>query len=663
MFFRAMLITLFMYADFASAESSLLQLRIMAENDVAAAYLEIQRLRSTKKVPSDRPKEIALLNLQSRVEFLLGHTNLAENHSTQSLAIASELSDEDGQADALLNLAKIALNQGKLELSTELTSRSANLLPKIEDAALASEIMFWQVLAYRRLGKEQESIRLALQALDNAERSGNQLALAFSFRGLALSYEQSHRNAEALEYSNKMLVASKKIPSKIFEAYSLQGLATRPGAQADFAKSEDLMLRAIGIYKELKTPFLQNIGRLSLARMYSEQRSYAKSIEVLTEAIDLYQQSTAVLGYWYALTSRCNAYIQTQDFVKAEQDAALALIMAKKMGDFSFHAQSLDLLASTAAAGGDYPRAYRLTLESAELRNSNMIQASKHNVSEAVSSYEQENQQKYINDLNQRNLQQERQIEQKHLQQRWLITLLISAVLLLFITVYFLGRLTRVNQKLRGLGGRLETIREEERKQIAQDIHDDMGQYLTTIRMDIAGINSLCVNDIPAIAEKAQALKALVDQAISVMRSIVSRIRPAPLNLGVRSALEWQTEEFTKNSGISCKLDISTDVPDLTSEKHMTTVFRIVQESFTNIIKHADATAVVVKVMATDRKFILKIQDNGRGFNNKDIRPNCFGLAGMQERVHMLDGQLTIRSQARLGTEICLMFSIPKEDS
>jgi signal transduction histidine kinase len=235
-------------------------------------------------------------------------------------------------------------------------------------------------------------------------------------------------------------------------------------------------------------------------------------------------------------------------------------------------------------------------------------------------------------------------------------------VLLLLVTVYFLRRLGRVNLRLRGLAARLETAREEERKQIARDLHDEMGQYLTALRLDISGIDLLCAEQNSLVTERTRALKALVDKAISVMRSIVTSIRPAPLEMGVVSALEWLADEFSKTSGITCQLNVSPNVPDLMGDKYMTAVFRVVQESLTNIVKHAGATNVNIRLSVSDRKFFLCIADNGIGFNLKEVKQHCYGLTGMRERAYMLGGELTLHSQANGGTEVCLTFSINESD-
>jgi len=646
----------------ASTDNSLYNLRIMAENDPVAAYREVKQLRAELTDSTTDSTQIPLLNLQARLEFLLADSVQAEQHSNQALMLATQRSDAIGQADALLNLAKIVLGQGRLELSTELTFRSAALLSKMDDPALTAEIMFWQVLAYRRRGREQEAVTMALQAMEIAAQSENLLALAFAYRGLSLSYEQSYHNTESLAYSQLMLRTAEQIPSRLFEAYSLQDLATRAGTSTAFSVAETLMQQAIGLYRQLHTPFSLSIGLLSQARMYTDQQRYAQSLDALTEAISIYQQYPAALGYWYALIARSNVYVQLQEFDKAEKDARLALATAQQMDDIMFHSQNLDLLATIAAAKSDYAAAYTLRVQSSELINSHKLQMAQHNVSEAVSGYEQERQQRYIDSLNQQNLQQSQQIKQKQLQQSWLVTLLVGSLLLLLLTVYFLRRLGQVNLQLRGLAARLETAREEERKQIARDLHDDMGQYLTALRLDISGMDVLCADQSPVVAQRIRALKALVDKAISIMRSIVTSIRPAPLEMGVIFALEWLAEEFSNTSGISCQLDISPDVPELVSDKYMTAVFRVVQESLTNIVKHAEATHVIIRLSVSYRKFFLSIADNGKGFNLNEIKQNCYGLTGMRERAYMLGGELTLRSRVNDGTEIGLTFRIAEDE-
>ncbi|MBB3060970.1 tetratricopeptide repeat-containing sensor histidine kinase [Microbulbifer rhizosphaerae] len=254
-----------------------------------------------------------------------------------------------------------------------------------------------------------------------------------------------------------------------------------------------------------------------------------------------------------------------------------------------------------------------------------------------------------------------KELQRKVLQQLWLFTLLVGCLLLLSGTAYFLWRLRHSNALLRRLAARLEFVREEERKRIARDIHDDLGQYLTTMRMEISGIRMLCEDKEPAIVDRTRSLNQLIDQTISVSRSIAASLRPAQLDMGGSSALEWLVEEFSKKTGIECQLEVDAEDINL-SDKYITAIFRILQESLTNVARHALATRVRVSIRFPGQELEMLIEDNGKGFESGKAKKHSFGLAGMQERALMLGGELVIDSKPGAGTSIRFKVHVPKED-
>lgn len=642
-----------------SAERSFNALRLMAENDVPGAYSQVQKLRSELTESATARERVQLLNLQARIEFLLALTEQAAAHNNQALQLAVQTDYAVGQADALLNLAKIALNQGKLTESTELTFRSHNLLADIEHPALQAEVKFWVVLAYRRMGKEQESVKAAMEALELARKNEDPTALAYAYRGMALSFEQSHHNAEAHDYSQLMLFYARQLPSKLLEAFALQGLASRAD-DSENSESEQLMQQAISLYRQLATPFSLNIGLLTQARMLQGQDRDAERLSLLSEAVNNYRRYPNPLGLWYALMARSDAYQQLSELDKAEQDATIALQTAGEIGYWPIHRQSLDRLATIAAARQDYERAYQLSAESVALEQQATEQASHANTTQAVAAYEQDSQQRQIDSLNRHNAQQATELKEKHLQQRWLYTLLFGSLLILSGTAYFLLRLRRTYAQLRGLTSRLECVREEERKRIAQDLHDEMGQYLTTLRLEISAIGMLCQGENAKVVQRTHILKALIDHSIQVMRDIAASLRPAALDMGGVAALEWLAEEFTRRTSVTCQLD-TTNLGLQLNDKYMTTVFRIVQESLTNITRHAQASEVNISLQSKGRDLTLLVSDNGRGFNPAEIKHQSFGLSGMRERALMLGGELHISSILNKGTRVSFFVRVPED--
>jgi len=214
----------------------------------------------------------------------------------------------------------------------------------------------------------------------------------------------------------------------------------------------------------------------------------------------------------------------------------------------------------------------------------------------------------------------------------------------------------RSRAELRELAAHYENVREDERRVMAREVHDELGQNLTALRM---GLSVLAAQPgrVP-VADEAKRLKGLVDQSISVVRGIARSLRPAAMDLGIASALRWLASEFESNSGIRCELDIDLGHCRLEDER-ATMLFRIAQESLTNVARHAEATRVWVRMRHINRFVILEVGDNGRGFVVSERVGGGFGLLGMKERALSLGGELAIFS--RPGEGAVVSVHIPLE--
>lgn len=212
---------------------------------------------------------------------------------------------------------------------------------------------------------------------------------------------------------------------------------------------------------------------------------------------------------------------------------------------------------------------------------------------------------------------------------------------------------------LQELASRRETAREEERKRIAREIHDELGQHLTALRMGVSTLRFQFGRDNPALAARVQGLIELADKTIQVVRDVAATLRPAILDAGICSAIEWLTAEFERHSGIGCRLELPAADPGFDDERAMA-LFRIIQESLTNIARHADARQVDVVLQDRGGECLLEIRDYGRGFVPADVRKSAFGLVGMRERALMLGGEIAIDSVPEGGTTI--RVTIPTHD-
>ena len=214
----------------------------------------------------------------------------------------------------------------------------------------------------------------------------------------------------------------------------------------------------------------------------------------------------------------------------------------------------------------------------------------------------------------------------------------------------------RAEQLVRDFTFRREAAREEERKHIARELHDEFGQILSALRLEVAALRMRFAQEHPVVAERAARMLVLVDSVIRVQRDLVSSLRPVVLDMGIGPALEWLVSEFAEHSGVSCELQMSETQLDLDADQ-TTMVFRIVQESLTNVARHAQARRVTVTLAQRLGGYALTVQDDGKGFDPRAERnPKSLGLIGLHERAQMLGGRISISSADNAGVRIAVTF-------
>lgn len=212
----------------------------------------------------------------------------------------------------------------------------------------------------------------------------------------------------------------------------------------------------------------------------------------------------------------------------------------------------------------------------------------------------------------------------------------------------------QLDDQLRALSDRIEAVREEERTNIAREIHDELGQALTALKLDIAWVAH---RSQPEVAGKLADMSRATDEIISAVRRIAAELRPGILDsIGLRAAIEWQADETSRRSGIPVRIE--SRVGDLQVERSLATaVFRIFQEAITNVVRHAKATRIDVKLWLERGNLRVDIADDGVGVPQIAPRSSSLGLLGMRERARRVGGDCTIRRREPQGTVVAL--SVP----
>jgi len=217
--------------------------------------------------------------------------------------------------------------------------------------------------------------------------------------------------------------------------------------------------------------------------------------------------------------------------------------------------------------------------------------------------------------------------------------------------------LREINHQLRGLSKSLESIREEERTRIARELHDDLGQQLTGLKLELSWLSGRIKEGHIPPEERISEMKQQLDGAISSVRRISTELRPIILDdLGFEEAVKWLVSEFTKRTKIPVSLALNTE-GGVANTDLATALFRIVQESLTNIARHAEATKVNISLIKQDQLLLLSIADDGKGLSPL-LQPGGFGLVSMRERANALGAKFTISNNDLKGVTIRVEYDL-----
>ena len=224
-------------------------------------------------------------------------------------------------------------------------------------------------------------------------------------------------------------------------------------------------------------------------------------------------------------------------------------------------------------------------------------------------------------------------------------------------------RLREPEEQMRRLAARIQSAREEERATLARELHDELGQTLTAIKLDLArAIAAMRTDQVTTTAiNRLQSLVGLVEIGIQMVKRITTNLRPAALDhLGLPEAIRWEAMTFRSRTGLRCHVRAEKEATALDTEQQ-TVLFRIFQEALTNVVRHAQASAVHVTLAERRGEFELRIRDNGRGVTDAQVSdPRAIGLLGMRERAALVGGSFHIAGRRGKGTAI--LVRVPLED-
>lgn len=896
--------------------------RTLAENDVPLAYRRAKQLETTLPSNAFPADQVRIQNLLARVEVYSAQTESAAAHANQALKLASMSGDRVGQVEAELNIALNALNQGSIDTLVASTTRTISLLDGLDRPDLLVEAFLRTSMMYRRIGQLDESINMAMQAMEVARRSKSPMVLAYAHEGLGISYGQSGQREKAIEHFQQMAQFAKQGNSKLLEAYALTSLSKMTDSPALPGGDELKLKEAISLFRTAGAPFGLAHGLFNWAEIMCARKQYPACLRGYTEVISIYERYPNKVGLWETFLARSSAYQAAGNYSPALEDANRASDISRELGLVSYQSISAQRLSELASVNGDHKRAYMLAQEAIALNTQATQQKINSRVIELAQRYEAESKRRQIEELT-------RQTEQQSVQQRWLWTVLFGSVATLAGSAYFLIRLRKAHhlqeqansqleksrsevekqtnilqsilnsigdgvtvadetgslvlanpaaqkmtsdiqcspyleagkpelieatqlrdphltnlplaRAIRGescdreelliqtevvpegrwlsvtarpligkkgaiqggvavfsditahkhaaellkkserefrtlaenspdvivrydlelrriyanpaykantgasagefsstawqncltpslekyqaaignvlrtgtptelymewkrpngevrcyainvvpekgpddetvigalaighditalkqaekrleesyamlqeLAAHRESAREEERARIARELHDELGQLLTALRLGVSTLRLQFGAANPLLSERITSLTDLADKTLQGMRDVATLLRPPALDMGILAALEWLVREFSKHTGVLCEFDAPRYKIHL-DEGRSIALFRLVQESLTNVARHAKAQSVHVILVEKNDEYLLEVRDDGQGFDPSITKRKHFGLAGIRERGALIGGEVIIDSAPGNGTSI-----------
>ena len=215
-------------------------------------------------------------------------------------------------------------------------------------------------------------------------------------------------------------------------------------------------------------------------------------------------------------------------------------------------------------------------------------------------------------------------------------------------------------EQLRELSAHLESVREEEKARIAREVHDELGQMLTVLKLETSMCELAYAQLDPGLHERLNSMKRLIAQLFQLVRDVATALRPPILDAGIASAIEWQARRFEARTQIPCLVQVPDNLPRLSDAKAVG-LFRILQEALTNVMRHAQAHTVELTLTLEAHELCMSISDDGLGFDTASARPTSFGLVGMRERVLIMGGSLSLHSERGEGTTLSVRVPLDQE--
>ena len=512
--------------------------------------------------------------------------------------------------------------------------------------------------AYKNKGEFLNAAYYGMKGLEIAEAHGDKRMISGSLNAMGNILKKQGHYAQALDYLNRALELRKGFKSRIPEAQTLNNLGLLYEEIGDFAKAQELHQSSLELrleFNEKKVPSSYlNLGTTN-ARMgfFDRAISYYNQVLAFPELDKrLRIIATYHMGYAYAGKGLSN---------QAINHFKTSLQLATETGMGEYELRNTEGLSKSYEDLGAYELSLLYFRKFMDLKDEIYNANSNIQIAELQAIYENEKKEKALAVQSAALSEKELEINKQQANQRFLIILLIALTMASIGILIHLKNKKLVKEKMLHENFALQLIdsQERERKRIAAELHDSIGQNLLIIKNQL----SLLITGKPgeATEKRMSLLTDTTSQTIEEIRTISYDLRPYQIDrLGLKTSLESMVDRVADSTELNIDYVIG-EVNDIYSENNEINFYRIIQECLNNIVKHADAKNVSLSVLKTDHAIKLSIKDDGKGFDQDSHEGSGFGLIGLQERSRILNGKLNISSKEGEGTLVEIVFDLMAE--
>jgi signal transduction histidine kinase/DNA-binding NarL/FixJ family response regulator len=675
--------------------------RALAENDVPKAYVEAQRLLAELPAAATPQDQVRAINVLARTETYLGLTAQAGRHADEAFRLATTGGDRIGQAESDLTSALNSINQGRLDQLVTVTMRSMTELEGTPRIDLLCEAMLRAAIMYRRFDQFEESVAVAVQAMEIARRSNDPLALTYAHHGLAIAYDQSYRTQEAAEHYQEMRRQARLAGSRLLEGFAVAGLASLENSQHHLDVGEQLERESLEIFRLTGARYAYAFGLNGLADSLRLQGRTREALDLVNQSVQVFEQYPNPIGLWFVLNARSVVFQALGDVDSARADAEHAYDVARELGLALYLSESALRMSAISAARGDYRRAWEQSQEAREMTNKAAREKASTRMIQLTTRYETENKQRRIEELTRSNEITTTELRQRAIQQRWLWTVLCTSIVLLATTAWSLLRLRRSDNKMRALNATLErrveerTAEAERLARLRSEFLAQMSHELRTPLNGILGFAQLLLGERPLgerqqrglgiIQQSGRHLLALIDDVLDIARVDAGRLElhPAPMDLaGFLAVVADIVRVKADEKNLLFRYEHAAHLPGVVVADEMR-LRQVLLNLLSNAVKFTDEGTVQMRVTTLEpdagatsgdtMRLRFEVEDSGIGMTDEQVgrlfQPfeqvaearrhaggTGLGLAISHRLVKLMGSEIRLRSRAGGGT--CFWFDL-----